>query len=334
MKRTDKMTPTQEIENTEFDDHINKCRYCLTKIDEKNKRIILNESHREIFRLIIKVELTTDSNLSAYICENCNEKLKKVSDVDEDRFIEDSENIIKEEIIPYDVIETDDVFYDDIKIEEGQIMSLDMILNSETLKASTRECYVKLKRLNSKDLPDEPESTPIIELTDCFVNLGQRVNVTKEVEIIKYSKQSDNEIPGRITSKAEKFCSCDLCGKKCHSSVVMKGHMIIKHIKMNCFVKSCKSKLTGLELTKFHYSRYHNSDRAVCEDHEIIVFYLLFYFNYYLSKSYFLQAWNRVLQQNTHLWPYKCVEKSCTKTYLTQRQLKYHCFKIHNKVSS
>lgn len=46
------------------------------------------------------------------------------------------------------------------------------------------------------------------------------------------------------------------------------------------------------------------------------------------------QALKRVLQQHSHLWPYHCAEKPCNEKYLTQAQLKSHCFKVHKMVSS
>lgn len=257
-----------------FHDYINKCRCCLTQFTEKEARIMLNESHREIYRSVIKVELIINSSLSSWICEICNKKLRNVSDVVQELgrvqkmvnelFTDGNDNIIKEEIISYDVIEqTDDVFYDEIKIEEEQIMSQDMILNSETLKASTRECSVRIKRLELKDLPDEHESTPVIELTDCLLHLERQNDVTNEVKIIKNPKQNSKEIPGQIIKNTEKSCSCDICGKKCYSTVVMKGHMRLAHLRINCLEKKCKSKFIGLESAKDHYQRCHNSDPAV-----------------------------------------------------------------------
>lgn len=275
----------EEINKSQFHDHINKCRCCFTQLNEK--KTILTESHQEIFRSVIKVELRMDSNLSAYICEHCNEQLKEFSDVvkqlgrvqknvnefiaseennnSQDRSIEDNENIYESETIPYNVVEQNETqFFDEIKIEEEQIMVQEIIIDTSE---AIRDCYVRIERLEQKDLPDE-----------CHVDLGGKFderNADTEITFagnIKTKSSKLRNLNSNVTEQERRprlscyrFYTCDICGKKYHSALKMEGHMKQTHVgPAKCYDRNCLRSFCSWTNAKTHYYKYHNPDRAVC----------------------------------------------------------------------
>lgn len=167
----------------QFYDHINKCRCCFTGFDKRNKRVVIRELHQELFRSIFAVELRMDPTLSANICRNCDNKLIKlslfiqiVSDVQKDfsEFVDmnDSNIVVKDEIVPYDVI------VHDIQPEHE---------NDEHIGAAieTERQFFRIHQANSISITDyggrvvkvekheqeKVNSNPMISMEDCCVNL-------------------------------------------------------------------------------------------------------------------------------------------------------------------
>lgn len=278
-----------------FHDHINKCRCCFAQFDKKEARIMINESHREIYRTVIKVELRIDSNLSACICEKCNEMLirfsesvqefariqKIVNDIDnkqnvinEFESIDNNEKVFDSETVQYDVIELNNPqFYDEIKIEEEQIMFQETITDSDT---AIRECYVRIERLELKYLPKVYASADMIDFKECYVNLGRQVHNKKTNTKIPIARSIESTT---LETQKKKFhikkrhrrerpnCrshSCDICGKKYYSALKMEGHMKLTHAgPAKCFDRTCLRSFCSWTKAKEHYYKNHNSDRKV-----------------------------------------------------------------------
>lgn len=197
-----------------FDNHKNKCRCCFNEFTENGTKI--NEWHRELFRLVINVELRSDLRLSEKICSECNEKMKNLTEFTQTlsetqkKFCDSVDNVdidvsVEDEIdievnFQDETEESQNLIYNEGKVE-AQFMAQGIL--SEPLKSITlKQCFVRIERLDETTM--------------------------KKIEM-RNSKKLNRRLKLRLPSLLEEVFVCDLCYFWTETKERIHSHMLLKH---------------------------------------------------------------------------------------------------------
>lgn len=228
----------------QFHDHVNKCRCCFNEFVADNRKVEISEWHRKVFRSVIKVELRMDSNLSAYLCQNCDKKLKNTSEFVQviekmtDRCDQD-EYTLKDNNISHDIIEDNENVLGvmgNIEIDKEQFSThqikfklafyceIDMGLIS---KVNLKDCSVNLERLSENSSRKYMTEFELLFKKDSKIEKlllycdQCRYQTTRRQYIYNHIKRMHKQI--------EIFFNCDLCRYQTTIKPYIHNHMKRTH---------------------------------------------------------------------------------------------------------
>lgn len=210
-----------------FHNHKNKCRCCFNEFTGSGTQI--SEWHRELFRLVIKVELRSDSRLSEKICSECNEKMKNLTEFTQT--LSETQKQFCESVDNVDI---------DVSVEDE--IGIEIIFQDERGESQNFTCNEK--QVESKFMHQDKLSEPskAMKLKQCFVRIEKLDETT-----LKNYKQL-------VHSRTLKTFKCLICKlKNFKSCASLQHHVETIHIHpLRCQVEERDSRSKTKTLVSDH----------------------------------------------------------------------------------
>lgn len=307
MKNLSMNISSKKHQKQHFQKYINKCRCCFTEFCENDEMIAISVLHREIFQSIVKVELKIDSNLSAYMCGQCDKNLKNLSEFAYTLRETTTNSNVASKCPRKKTISR-------VRVAQKKVEARKSLTISRKNTESTRNnllignrpfscdiCGYRAK--NKGGISQHIDLKHVIEKSRCELCLKifnnptrlkihlKRHTVTKTYDclICNYNFKNYTHLKRHVDSKhpfqkVSIECTCDVCGGKFYSKLKIDKHMERTHSgPIKCPIENCMKKFAYSILRKLHLISFHQLDAKVKKSNRTLI--SIFFINFSLKSK-------------------------------------------------